>query len=291
MKLFISWSGEFSQKVAETLSIWIPTIIQSVEVFFSPDDIAKGENWSNHLDRELKESSFGVICLTPENVTAPWIHFEAGALARSLDTRISSILLGVNPSEVQGPLSRYQHTVFKKEDFYRLFLSIDEASENRLKPSILRNAFDNAWGKLYDEISQIISSYPTSPAEEPVERDANSDALQEILRLVRKMDSSRTTHTHAKSLEPISYSSSSSSSMKKVIVSVERGNTNAAAAILLNYVTSPDTPHETSQSLRGYPSLRNAHRYDLLVPEYYIAHLCEQLNRVGATTTVLDDYD
>ena len=222
-----------------------------------------------------------------------WISmgWRAGALARSLDTRISSILLGVNPSEVQGPLSRYQHTVFKKEDFYRLFLSIDEASENRLKPSILRNAFDNAWGKLSDEISQIISSYPTSPAEEPVERDANSDALQEILRLVRKMDSSRTTHTHAKSLEPISYSSSSSSSMKKVIVSVERGNTNAAAAILLNYVTSPDTPHETSQSLRGYPSLRNAHRYDLLVPEYYIAHLCEQLNRVGATTTVLDDYD
>ena len=59
VKLFISWSGEFSQKVAKKLSIWIPTIIQSVEVFYSPDDIAKGENWGNRLDNALSDCSFG----------------------------------------------------------------------------------------------------------------------------------------------------------------------------------------------------------------------------------------
>lgn len=71
MKLFISWSGEFSRKVAECLSIWIPTIIQTVEVFYSPDDIAKGENWGNRLSEELEQSNFGIVCLTPENVLAP----------------------------------------------------------------------------------------------------------------------------------------------------------------------------------------------------------------------------
>ena len=80
MKLFISWSGEFSRKVAECLSVWIPTIIQTVEVFYSPDDIAKGENWGNRLSEELEQSNFGIVCLTPENVLAPWIHFEDTSL-------------------------------------------------------------------------------------------------------------------------------------------------------------------------------------------------------------------
>ena len=41
MKVFISWSGELSKNIAEVIKKWLPCIIQSVEVFFSPDDIEK----------------------------------------------------------------------------------------------------------------------------------------------------------------------------------------------------------------------------------------------------------
>ncbi len=44
MKIFISWSGELSCKVAKILKRWIPCVIQSVDVFFSPEDIEKGNN-------------------------------------------------------------------------------------------------------------------------------------------------------------------------------------------------------------------------------------------------------
>ncbi|MDE6260584.1 MAG: toll/interleukin-1 receptor domain-containing protein [Oscillospiraceae bacterium] len=282
MKLFISWSGEFSKKVAERLSIWIPTIIQSVNVFYSPDDIAKGENWSNHLDKELKESSFGVICLTPENVTAPWIHFEAGALAKSLDTRISAILLGVNPSEVQGPLSRYQNTVFEKEDFYKLFLSIDEASENRLKPSILRNAFDNAWDKLYAEISQIISIYPTSPTEEPVERDANSDAIQEILRLVRRMDNNspagneiiKTVYT------PPSTALTNTDAIVSVMVSAQSDCVEEAISIIDRYITPG-----IDRSL-AYRVLRGSGSCYCIIYQSALETVRQQLSAIGASITL-----
>lgn len=187
MKLFISWSGEFSQKVAKKLSIWIPTIIQSVEVFYSSDDIAKGENWGTRLDNALSDCSFGIICLTPENIAAPWIHFEAGALSAALNARISAVMLGVNPSALKGPLTRYQNTIFEREDFFQLFQSINDASERPLKPEILKNAFDNAWEKLEPEINNIIKQYAASNTV-PAEADSNSDseAIQEILRLLRK---------------------------------------------------------------------------------------------------------
>lgn len=190
MKLFISWSGEFSQRVAEKLSIWIPTIIQSVEVFYSPDDIAKGENWSNRLSEELDDCSFGIICLTPENVAAPWVHFEAGALSKSLNARVSAIMLNISPSDVKGPLAHYQNTAFERKDFFRLFQSINKSSETPLKPEILRNAFENAWDKMKAEIENIIKTHARPPETAPTKDNitSDSDALQEILRLVRKAD-------------------------------------------------------------------------------------------------------
>ena len=187
MKLFISWSGEFSQKVAETLKKWIPIIIQSVEVFYSPDDIAKGENWGNRLDKALSECGFGIICLTPENIAAPWIHFEAGALSAALNARISAVMLGVNPSDLKGPLTRYQNTVFEREDFFQLFQSINNASETPLKQEILTNAFDNAWEKLEPEVNNIIKQYAASNTILAKDNSSSdSDAIQEILRLIRK---------------------------------------------------------------------------------------------------------
>ena len=196
LKLFISWSGEFSQKVAETLKKWIPIIIQSVDVFYSPDDIAKGENWGNRLDNALSDCSFGIICLTPENIAAPWIHFEAGALSAALNARISAVMLGVNPSDLKGPLTRYQNTVFNHEDFFQLFQSINDASETPLKPEILKNAFDIVWEKLEPEVNSIIKQYAASNTV-PAEDDSSSDsaAIQEILHLLRKSTNDKSEST------------------------------------------------------------------------------------------------
>ena len=85
MKIFISWSGELSCKVAKILKMWIPCVIQSVDVFFSPEDIEKGNNWDKTISTELENCSYGIICLTKDNVEAPCINFEAGAIAKSLN--------------------------------------------------------------------------------------------------------------------------------------------------------------------------------------------------------------
>lgn len=185
MKIFISWSGDYSKEVAEKLSIWIRSVIQSVDTFYSPIDIGKGENWSNRLSQELAECTFGIVCLTPENVSAPWIHFEAGALAKSMDSRLSSIMFGVTPSDIKGPLSRFQNTKFERTDFFKLVQTINNTTDRPLAPNTLAKLFNVMWNELEKEIQPIIQKYGTTPKREDIQTN-DHDAIQEILRIVRK---------------------------------------------------------------------------------------------------------
>src|ERR1051326_1201012 len=82
MKVFISWSGPLSQKLAAMLRVWLPSVIQVVKPYYSPDDINKGTRWAAEISKELEESQVGLLCITPDNLYSPWIMFEAGALSK-----------------------------------------------------------------------------------------------------------------------------------------------------------------------------------------------------------------
>lgn len=71
MKVFISWSGEQSRRIAEVLSDWLPKANNFVRPFYSPDDIAKGTRWQNEIVQELQSTALGLLCLTPTNFEAP----------------------------------------------------------------------------------------------------------------------------------------------------------------------------------------------------------------------------
>lgn len=189
MKVFISWSGELSKLVAKELSEWLPSIIQSVEVFYSPEDIQKGENWDSRLTKELEECKYGIVCLTKENVSAPWVHFEAGALSESLDSRTSALMINVVTSDIQGPLSRFQATKFEKDDFYKLVCDINDASDNIISEKVLKNSFDAIWDKMNINIQNVIKEHSGDIKETSKEtsREAN-DILEELLQLLRKQD-------------------------------------------------------------------------------------------------------
>lgn len=82
MKVFISWSGERAKAVARALHEWLPTVIQSLEPWMSDQDISSGQRWNSEISNQLAESNYGIICITPENQIAPWLNFEAGAVAK-----------------------------------------------------------------------------------------------------------------------------------------------------------------------------------------------------------------
>src|SRR4051812_6219646 len=85
LKVFISWSGERSKAVAEALKEWLPVIFQDLDAWVSSHDIKAGERWESEIGGQLETTDLGILCLTGDNLTAPWLLFEAGSLAKSVD--------------------------------------------------------------------------------------------------------------------------------------------------------------------------------------------------------------
>lgn len=157
MKIFISWSGEVSHKVAKALRDWFPSVIQSITPYVSSEDIDKGARWSSDIASELDESSFGVLCVTPDNIDAPWLNFEAGALGKSVDkSRVCPFLFRIKRSDVKGPILQYQSTIHDKDDIFKLIKAVNEASgDHGIEEMRLEKTFDVWWPKLDEELNAI----------------------------------------------------------------------------------------------------------------------------------------
>ena len=187
MEVFISWSGPRSEKVAEALRDWLPSVIQSVEPFMSASDIEKGSRWSKDISMHLEKAQFGLICLTPDNLEAPWLLFEAGALSKSVEnSRVVPYLYQVSPTELQVPLAQFQAAVADKSSTLDIIKSINEASEgNKLEPTRLERAFETWW----PELGKALAAIPETTEETPPSR-SDRDILEEVLRLCRQMSRS-----------------------------------------------------------------------------------------------------
>lgn len=108
MKVFISWSGNISWKVAVIFRDWLPSVIQSLEPYVSSEDIDKGARWSTDIAKELEDSTFGILCVTKENLEAPWLSFKAGALSKTMEKSfVTPFLFDIKRSEVQGPILQF----------------------------------------------------------------------------------------------------------------------------------------------------------------------------------------
>ncbi len=184
MKVFISWSGNDSKKLAETLRQWLPAVLQAVKPYFTPSDIDKGARWNTEVAKELDKSEVGILCITRDNLHSDWVMFEAGALSKSLDrAHVCPILFGIQNTDLAGPLKQFQTTQFEKEDIRKLVSLINgKLDENKLTTVVLDSVFDKWWPDLEANVNHILENLG-EPDEEPVRSDR--DMIQEILELSR----------------------------------------------------------------------------------------------------------
>lgn len=190
MKVFLSWSGTKSHKVALVFRDWLPSVIQEITPYVSSEDIDKGARWSTDIAKELEDSTFGILCVTKENISAPWLTFEAGALSKTMDKSfVSPFLFDIKRSEVDGPILQFQSTVFEKEDIQKLVRTLNKAcGENGLSEERLGKAF-NVWYQTLETDLNAIKGQTDEPQElEANQQDDGSDnqkILEEILELSR----------------------------------------------------------------------------------------------------------
>lgn len=184
MKIFISWSGKRSKIVAEALWKWIPKVIQSVKPWISSEDIYAGNRWNQEIATELEQSNFGIICLTPENMNKPWILFEAGALAKTInETLVCPYLINLKSSEIKGPLTQFQSAEDTKGGTLNLMTSINCAiDENALDDQRLKDTF-NLW---WPDLEEILNNLPEPEIDQTPERN-EKEILEEILERVRSI--------------------------------------------------------------------------------------------------------
>ena len=184
--VFICWKEERSKRLAQALRDWLPMVLQHVKPWMSDTDIAAGQKWDPALETRLQESEAGILCLTRENLNAPWILFEAGVLSKTVgnDTRVIPLLLGLKEKDVSYPLARFQMKLANEKGLKDTVLSINQmGGEEAVAAPTLASLFKMAWPTLCLKIDAI-------PKEEgpAVQKRSADDLLEEVLTSVRSME-------------------------------------------------------------------------------------------------------
>ncbi len=156
LKVFISWSGKRSKALANALKEWIPLIIQDAEPFVSDKDILAGDRWAQTIAGELETSNFGILCVTPENMSSEWILFEAGALSKAMqDAKVIPLLFGLELSGLSGPLSQFQALKSDKDGMLKTLQSINETSNKKTNESTIEKLVPALWPDFQKKLDAI----------------------------------------------------------------------------------------------------------------------------------------
>jgi hypothetical protein len=180
-----SWSKPRGKSAALALREWLPSVLQAVKPWMSDKDIDKGTVWLDELVSALGSLKLGIVCVTRESLSEPWLLYEAGVLSKALDrrTRVWTYLIGdLQKQDVPQPLGLFQATVADEADTFRLVESINEAMGDRaISEEALRRQFEKWWSDLSDRLAAI------PPAEEALApRRSAEDMLAEVLELIRE---------------------------------------------------------------------------------------------------------
>ena len=142
-------------------------VIQRITPFMASTDIDKGQLWFDAIAKQLRESDYGIICLTKYNCTSPWLHYEGGALWKALGkSAVSPLLFDVDVASIAGPFAEFQGTTYSlthdqeaggKQQIWGLVHSLNNhlPAEERLPENLLEDEFTRWWPRLRRAFDRI----------------------------------------------------------------------------------------------------------------------------------------
>ena len=158
-KIFVSWSGPNSKEFAKGLKYLLEKDVFSntdIECFVSDQDIASGADWWNKIKKELRTCKLGILCITKENLRAPWIHFEAGAMVArevpSIPLLISCSAKALSTTPLNG---RQAVSFYDQKKFLKMLVDINNTMGYDLSESQINTLGKKAYGQLKDNLGSV----------------------------------------------------------------------------------------------------------------------------------------
>jgi tetratricopeptide (TPR) repeat protein len=144
----------------------------------SERDLEAGQKWNDEISVRLKHTNFGIICLTRENLSAPWLLFEAGALAKAVDgARVVPVLLGIRRADLTFPLAQFQAVEADEPGLRALAAAVNGAlGDDRLDATTLNSIFTGLW----PDIASAIAAIPQAATPEGAHR-SDRQLLEELV--------------------------------------------------------------------------------------------------------------
>jgi hypothetical protein len=146
-------------------------------------DIESGSRWQAELAGELEDTNYGVVCTTRENLTTPWLSFEAGALAKTVQSaRLVPLAVDLEIAEITGPLAQFQAQRADKDGIRAIMASINATNSEPLGEALLEKAFEKWWPDLEKGLQEIAK---TPAKEKATDGPSERQLLEEVLNTVR----------------------------------------------------------------------------------------------------------
>lgn len=179
MKVFLSWSGDYSRSVASVFAEWLPCVLQQVNVFMSTNAIEAGDRWSDVISEALGDIDFGLLFITDDNKEKPWLLFEAGALAKNISrSKVIPILIDAKEIDLsKSPLFGFQYKDMTKEGIFGVMRSIHQSLPDAI---IDRATLNRCLEKWWPELEEAYSSIEIPKAKKPSPKLSEDERLNRI---------------------------------------------------------------------------------------------------------------
>ena len=184
--VFISWSGETSRGVARYLRRWLPGVVPELAPWMSDTDIPAGSFWARDLADRLADVRFGILCVTKQNLGAPWMLFESGALSNRLvegleQGLVCPYLIDVDRDDLPSPLSQFQPKRANRLGTWDLVRALNDACVSKAVPNDeFSRRFQKAWPRLEHRLKRLPVDVAVPPRVYTTRSVATGDMIRDI---------------------------------------------------------------------------------------------------------------
>jgi hypothetical protein len=117
-------------------------------------------------------------------MSSPWIHFEAGALAKRMqEGRVIPLLLDIEFKDISGPLTQFQAKKAERDGVLGVVNAINELSQTKVSETLLPKQFEALWPALEKKINEIPKTQLPAKQQRP-----QPEVLEELVASIRGLD-------------------------------------------------------------------------------------------------------